>query len=298
VASKFDGPNTKRVFFTNKSYLPSNTPSGLKKLREKELEDLRGNGQGERKRFERIYDYDVYNDLGDPDAGFNSARPVLGGPQHPYPRRCRTGRGPTKTDPSSEKRSNYVYVPRDEEFSEIKGLAFGAKTVRSVLKAIIPSLETALVDAHLGFPHFTRIDTLYNEGVPIPTDKGIFKAMIPRLIKMIEEGEESLLLFEPPEIINRDKFAWFRDEEFGRQTLAGLNPYSIQLVTEWPLKSKLDPKVYGTPESSITKEIVEREMKGLLKLEEALAQKKLFIIDYHDLFLPLVQKVRSLEGTT
>ncbi|MGD7340615.1 lipoxygenase family protein, partial [Ralstonia pseudosolanacearum] len=94
VASKFDGPNTKRVFFTNKSYLPSNTPSGLKKLREKELEDLRGNGQGERKRFERIYDYDVYNDLGDPDAGFNSARPVLGGPQHPYPRRCRTGRGP------------------------------------------------------------------------------------------------------------------------------------------------------------------------------------------------------------
>jgi hypothetical protein len=28
-----------------------------------------------------------------------------------------------------------------------------------------------------------------------------------------------------------DKFFWFRDAEFGRQTLAGLNPYSIQLIT-------------------------------------------------------------------
>jgi len=300
VASKFDdqNKNMKRLFFTNKSYLPSNTPSGLKKLREKELEALRGDGKGERKTSDRIYDYDVYNDLGDPDAGYQMARPVLGGPEHPYPRRCRTGRGPTKTDPLSEKRGSVVYVPRDEEFSGVKGLSFSAKTVKSVLKAIIPFLETALVDSHLGFSHFTRIDTLFDEGISLPADKGIFKALLPRLIKMIEEGGESLLLFEPPEMINRDKFAWFRDEEFGRQTLAGLNPYSIQLVTEWPLKSKLDPNVYGTPVSAITKEIVEREMKGLLKLEEALEQKKLFMLDYHDLLLPYVEKVRGLEGTT
>jgi lipoxygenase len=32
-------------------------------------------------------------------------------------------------------------------------------------------------------------------------------------------------------IIAGDKFFWFRDEEFARQTLSGLNPYSIQLVT-------------------------------------------------------------------
>lgn len=72
--------------------MPSETPEGVKRLREEELEQLRGNGQGERKSFERIYDYDVYNDLGDPDSSDDLKRPVLGGNQHPYPRRCRTGR--------------------------------------------------------------------------------------------------------------------------------------------------------------------------------------------------------------
>lgn len=79
------------------SYLPSQTPSGLKRLRIKELELIRGNGQGERKSFDRIYDYDTYNDLGDPDSKPASARPVLGGKDHPYPRRCRTGRSRCKT---------------------------------------------------------------------------------------------------------------------------------------------------------------------------------------------------------
>jgi len=78
------------------SYLPSETPEGVKRLREEELLTLRGNGQGERQSFERVYDYDVYNDLGDPDENSDLRRPVLGGPEHPYPRRCRTGRPRTK----------------------------------------------------------------------------------------------------------------------------------------------------------------------------------------------------------
>lgn len=73
--------------------MPSQTPSGLTRLREEELVLLRGNGEGERKSSDRIYDYDVYNDLGDPNTSIDLKRPVLGGSkQYPYPRRCRTGR--------------------------------------------------------------------------------------------------------------------------------------------------------------------------------------------------------------
>ncbi|XP_008231379.1 PREDICTED: linoleate 13S-lipoxygenase 2-1, chloroplastic-like [Prunus mume] len=299
VHAKFDNPQ-KRIFFTNKSYIPSETPSGLKRLRELELENLRGNGEGERKTSDRIYDYDTYNDLGDPDSKDELARPVLGSKEHPYPRRCRTGRPRTKKDPLSEQRSSSVYVPRDEAFAEVKQLTFSAKTLKSVLHALLPSLETALLNPELGFPYFTAIDSLFNEGVTLPKPKtsGFFQTIIPRLVKTITAGGDDLLLFETPEIINRDKFAWFRDEEFSRQTLAGLNPYSIELVTEWPLKSKLDPEIYGPPESLITTELVEKEIKGCMTVDEALKRKKMFILDYHDLYMPYVNKVREIEGTT
>ncbi|OAY73317.1 Linoleate 13S-lipoxygenase 2-1, chloroplastic, partial [Ananas comosus] len=301
VHSKFDNPE-KRVFFTSKSYLPSQTPPGLERLRKKELANMRGDGTGERKPFERIYDYDTYNDLGDPDKGQDMARPVLGDSKElPYPRRCRTGRPRTKKDPLSEERSSSVYVPRDEAFSEVKGLTFSAKAFKSVLHAVVPSIETAIIDTKLGFPYFTAIDSLFNEGVKLPKQEGLsfFRTVIPRVIKAFEDSTDNVLLFEAPEMIDRDKFAWFRDEEFSRQTLAGLNPFSIQLVTEFPFVSKLDPEVYGPAKSAITAELIEREILGVMTVEEvALKKKRLFVLDYHDLLLPYVHKVRGLEDTT
>ena len=75
------------------SYSPSETPNGLSRLRKAELANLQGGGdREERKHFERIYDYDVYNDLGDPDKCLDLKRPIFGGKDYPYPRRCRTGR--------------------------------------------------------------------------------------------------------------------------------------------------------------------------------------------------------------
>ncbi|KAJ9555298.1 hypothetical protein OSB04_009912 [Centaurea solstitialis] len=298
VHSKFDN-REKRIFFTNKSYLPSQTPSGLKVFRAKDLASLRGDGvlDGPRKKYDRIYDYDVYNDLGDPDRKPEWGRPVLGTKDFPYPRRCKTSRPRTRSDPLSESRASGVYVPRDEAFSELKNFTFSAKTVYSVMHAVVPSLQTCMVDKELGFPHFTAIDCLFNEGVHLPQlqHKGFLGNALPRLLKFVGSTQNNMLRFEIPERIHRDKFFWMKDEEFCRQALAGLNPCAIQLVKEWPLKSKLDPEVYGPPESAITKEIVEQVIGGFIPFEQALEKKKLFIIDYHDILLPYVNKVREIE---
>ncbi|KAI7754640.1 hypothetical protein M8C21_021508 [Ambrosia artemisiifolia] len=298
IQSKSDVPG-KRIFFANKSYLPSETPEALKPLRKEDLESLRGNNdEGERKPYDRIYDYDVYDDLGAPDESLSLARPVLGGEEHPYPRRCRTGRPMSTTDPSAETRTSLpFYVPCDEDFSEIKDLQFGARYLYNVLHEIVPTLDSIFTDKDKGFPLFTDIDLLYNQGVNVPSTEKI-TSDLPRLVKGTVDAAHDVIQFETPETIDRDTFSWFRDEEFCRQMLTGLNPYSIQLVTEWPLMSKLDPEVYGPPESAITKEIVQKEIGGVMSFDEALAQKKLFMLDYHDLLLPYVIKTRELKGTT
>lgn len=53
---------------------------------------MQGDGTGERREWDRVYDFDVYDDLGNPDWTWDGKRPTLGGKERPYPRRMRTGR--------------------------------------------------------------------------------------------------------------------------------------------------------------------------------------------------------------
>ncbi|KAK1294193.1 hypothetical protein QJS10_CPA16g00198 [Acorus calamus] len=298
IHSRNDNPKS-RTIFNNRAYLSSQTPEGLKDLREEELVELRGDGKGERKKFERIYDYAPYNDLGNPDKDEDLARPVLAGEERPYPRRCRTGRPPTQTDSSSETRiekPHPVYVPRDENFEELKQAEFSASALRALLHNLVPSLIAALSSTDGQFTCFSEIDKLYNDGVDLKLREDSFfeDLLVTKLFKKITSMSSQMMKYNIPSIISRDRFAWLRDNEFSRQALAGVNPVNIERLKEFPITSKLDPAIYGPPESAITREVLENQLNGMT-IEQAIEEKRLFILDYHDMLLPFIKKMKSLK---
>ncbi|WJZ88544.1 hypothetical protein VitviT2T_007830 [Vitis vinifera] len=251
----------KRIFFSNKVSHHLLLFSSDRNS-EKELDSLRGNDEGEHKTSNRIYDYDVYNDLGDPSKP-ELVRPVLGdSKQYPYPRRCGIGCLRYKTDPHSKTRSNSFYVPRDEKFSDVKEKSFRRKTIVCGWLTTIAHLNSP---TNGEFLHSSDIVKLYYEGINMssPVNRGFWQ----RVWNLLLNVKDDFLKFKPPALFLKDKFSWLWDEEFSRQTLAGVNPCSIKLVSEWPLKSTLDPDVYGPPESAITTELVEREIKAFMTID-------------------------------
>ncbi|EFH59620.1 lipoxygenase [Arabidopsis lyrata subsp. lyrata] len=273
-----------RVFFSNKAYLPSETPELIKELREEELQNLRGNEkEGEFKEWDRVYDYAYYNDLGAPDKGPDSARPVLGGsPELPYPRRGKTGRKPTKSDPKSESRlallNLNIYVPRDERFSHVKFSDFLAYALKSVTQVLVPEIASMFFTSMtvvLSSPNGHTISKLRDV---IPWE------MFRELVR--NDGERFL-----------NRSAWRTDEEFAREMLAGLNPVVISRLQEFPPKSNLDSAKYGNQHSSIREEHIEPNMNGLNVLE-ALEQNKLYILDHHDALMPYLTRINSTNTKT
>ncbi|BBN20000.1 protein MpLOX13 [Marchantia polymorpha subsp. ruderalis] len=296
-----------RVFFSNKMYLPDATPPGLKELRSQDLKDLRGDGTGMRKEGERIYDYDVYNDL----QLESDRRPVLGGSaQLPYPRRCRTGRPKAKYDPTSEaslKDSGVstIYLPRDERFSRVKNSGFLASGIKAIAHFIVPAIISYFDDTPNEFSSFDEIKSLYDTGINLhgrlESSKIKPKSKAPAdnpfiLLDTIFDADgqdKSVIHFPLPDIVALDDKAWMLDEEFGRETLAGLNPVTIRLLTEFPPTSALDPAVYG-PATALQNEHILPYLENMT-VPDALKARRLFTVDHHDTFMTYMDRINALK---
>ncbi|MBA0800142.1 hypothetical protein Gohar_010594, partial [Gossypium harknessii] len=281
-------------------YLPNDTPVGLKRLREKELKQLRGNSDDSRTTSDRIYDYDVYNDLGNPDKGDEFVRPILGNQSQPYPRRCRSKRPPTNSDVNVESPvSKYMpkYVPRDEAFGDLKAKAITEGKWKAMLRSLVPTLKQKVAINGEAIKSFSDITELYKESLP-PFEEGgdecWEKGGLPKLLnKMIKECGQDVFKFDSPKLISRDiPSCCLRDDELGRLTLAGMNPLSIERLKVFPPVSNLDPSIYGPQDSALKEEQIICHLNGM-SVQQAIEENKLFILDYHDVYLPFLDRINA-----
>ncbi|TKV94093.1 hypothetical protein SEVIR_9G271300v4 [Setaria viridis] len=268
------GKHPHRLFFTNDAYVKEDTPSPLLAYREDELAVLRGEeGAGEQpfQEWDRVYDYALYNDLANPDLRKDLARPVLGGSrEYPYPRRTKTARPPTRTDPLTETRvslDKQIYVPCDERVG-----------TAAIAAPSPPNLGG----------HFKSIAEIY--GLVGLDDVG----RLAKAKQIINSGAATPKL-PVPQVISVNPMSWRRDEEYARQMLAGTNPVCIKRVTRFPLTSELDRTVYGDQDSKITKDHIQRNMSGLT-VQQAVEDGRLFVVDHHDWVMPYLKRINELPG--
>ncbi|KAK4852795.1 hypothetical protein QYF36_027138 [Acer negundo] len=298
---------TSNVMMFVQTYLPSDTPMPLRYYREQELVNLRGDGKDEElEEWDRVYDYAYYNDLGEPDKGAKYARPVLGGSvEYPYPRRGRTSRSPTKSDPNSESRlpitsSLNIYVPRDERFGHLKMSDFLAYALKSIAQFIKPALES-IDSTPLEFDTFDDVLKLYEGGLDLPDSdllNDIRKNIPLEMLKEIFRTDgEKLFEFPMPQVIKDNKTAWRTDEEFAREMLAGVNPVIIRRLEEFPPASKLDEKLYGNQNSTITANHIKNNLDGVT-IDEAIKNNRLFILDHHDILMPYLRRINTTTTKT
>ncbi|KAM0901410.1 hypothetical protein ACQ4PT_019966 [Festuca glaucescens] len=303
VANSWVYPQAKyrynRVFFANDTYLPHQMPEALKPYRDDELRNLRADDQqGPYETHDRVYRYDVYNDLGE-------GRPILGGTDdHPYPRRGRTGRKLSQTDPRYETRLlpvvDTIYVPRDEVFGHLKMADFFGYTIKALVDGIVPAIRT-YVDLSPGeFDSFQDVIKLYEGGIKLPNIPALeeMRKRFPlELVKdLVPMGGDYILKLPKPQIIKEDEKAWMTDEEFAREILAGVNPMMITRLTEFPPKSTLDPSKYGDHTSTITEAHIGKNLEGLT-VEQALAGNRLYIVDHHDHLMPFLVDINNLDDS-
>ncbi|MCD7453934.1 hypothetical protein HAX54_022690 [Datura stramonium] len=279
-----------RIFFSNTCYLPSQTPNGLLQLRKQELDALRGDENAERMReWHRAYDYDFYNDLGDPQQG---ERPILGGSVHyPYPRRGKTGKPHIHSENVKGMFKIDSCIPPDERFRPQKLSEFAKKVIQATLHFVVTQGGSVSREETDQFKSFNEIKELFSgkkrQGVGEWMIKKLEARLPKEIFKEIEPGiKEYTARFPMPQLFAGNELAWKDDEEFGRQMLAGINATVIQCLQAFPPRSK------NGVWSSISRSHIEHNLDGLT-LQEAMNQWRIFILDHHNYLMPFLGKINK-----
>ncbi|MCD7446598.1 Arachidonate 5-lipoxygenase [Datura stramonium] len=150
------------------------------------------------------------------------------------------------------------------------------------------------------FDSFEDVLKLYEGGIKLPS-RPLLKAIIDSipleiLKDILQTDGQGILKYPTPQVIQEDKSAWRTDEEFGREMLAGVNPVLISRLQEFPPKSKLDPDIYGSQNSTITKVHIEDKLDGLT-VDEAIKTNRLFILNHHDIVMPYLRRINTPTST-
>ncbi|KAG2371195.1 Seed linoleate 9S-lipoxygenase-2 [Vigna angularis] len=185
-----------------------------------------------------------------------------------------------------------VYVPRDENFGHLKSSDFLAYGIKSLSQYVLPAFESmfSLNLTPNEFDSFQDVRDLCEGGIKLPTEVISSIALLPVIKELFRTDGEQVLKFPTPHVIKVNKSAWMTDEEFAREMIAGVNPNVIRGLEEFPPKSNLDPATYGDQNSKITAEALDLEGSTV---DEALAKKRLFVLDYHDIFMPYIRGINQ-----
>ncbi|KAH0726823.1 hypothetical protein KY284_002688 [Solanum tuberosum] len=168
------------------------------------------------------------------------------------------------------------------------------------MQTLLPGFEGLFDNTPNEFDSFEDVLKLYEGGIKLPVGpwlKAIIDSIPSEILKdILQTDGQGLLKYPTPQVIQEDKFAWRTDEEFGRETLAGTNLVLISRLQEFPPKRNLDRNIYGNQNSTITREQIEDKLDGLT-VDEAIKTNRLFILNHHDIVMPLLRRINTSTNT-
>ncbi|KAI3745521.1 hypothetical protein L1987_58635 [Smallanthus sonchifolius] len=183
-----------------------------------------------------------------------------------------------------------TYVPRDEALEGPRRKDILNGIWKGMLHNIPPMLDTFYHKNGVS-RDFTEFARLYRN-VP-QVEMSLNTHGLSKFLDIRGKIEE-IFKFETPKNMSWNVASYVQDDELGRQTLAGMNPVSLERLKVYPPVSKLDPSVYGPSESALKEEHIICYLNGM-SIQQALDENKLFILDYHDIYLPFLERINSQE---